>query len=105
MELLTLTQMRNPTEEQKAKYEELKKKYNDCHGMAHIYTMIQMIEHELADNRVYKARVEAFEVHKIISLENTSYWNNKFKNDFSSEEAQNIMDLALGLKELIESDN
>jgi hypothetical protein len=26
MELLTLTQMRNPTEEQKAKYEELKKK-------------------------------------------------------------------------------
>jgi hypothetical protein len=105
MELLTLTQMRNPTEEQKAKYEDLKKKYRDYHGMANIYTMIQMIEHELADKRVYKARVEAAEVYNVIGLENTSYWNDKFNNNFSSEEARNIMNLALGLKELIESDD
>lgn len=100
-ELVLLLNQQNPTEEQKAKVKEMSKPYKDVYGMMYISQMLWQVEHDLADQRDWKAKIAVINIYHVISPNNTEYWKDVFKDDLTSEEAQNLKNLAEGLQELL----
>jgi hypothetical protein len=91
------------TDEDKDKAKEIGQKFKDPYGMYYISDMAWRVEHSLADDREVMAQLAITQVYSVLSSE--SYWENVWNNDTSSEEAQNLIALRDGLKELIYVNN
>lgn len=89
---------KNLTNEEQTQAEELAKNIKDPYGMFYISEMIWKVEHALADDREFIARLAIVNVLSVISR--PSYWGNIFKYNYFTEEASNIKNLWFGLKDL-----
>lgn len=98
-DILRILYNEDATDEDKAKLKELAAGYKDVLAMQHISHLIWRIEHDLADGR--SPKIHIIGIMGVISEKNTAYWDDVFKGDKSSEEAQNLINLAVGLEKLI----
>ncbi len=88
-----------PTAEEKKYLQEMSEKYKDLSAMCYISDMIWRIEHALADNRLFMAKLAIINIQPTLNSE--SYFKNVFKSDASSEEWKNLDALRQGLEKLM----
>jgi len=99
IKLIAKGENNNLTTEEETEVTVLSNDIKDPYGMWYISDMIWRVEHALCDNREAFAKLAVCDIYNTISKE--SYWTNIFKNDLSTDEAKNIKELEIGLKELI----
>jgi hypothetical protein len=92
-----------PEEEKESATEAFLLKYVDTTGMDYISQMIGAIEHDLADNRIIGMNAINLisAVKGCLNKDNESYWTNVWKNDLTSETAQNFVKLGNEMEELV----
>lgn len=88
------------TEEKDKLIAEIREKdYKDIEGQYYIGELVCVVEHALADNRKNLNFVQhMMQVHGC--LNDDSYWTNVFENDFSSNEAKELLKLKGLINEL-----
>jgi len=72
---------------------------HDVRAMNNVSQMMWAVEHDLADDRLYKIALDIANVHA--TLNSDSYWKNVWNDDLSSSEARNLKNLAIGLNEMM----
>lgn len=81
-------------EERQIAVENVNEKFGDIYGIEVISGFIWAMEHDLADGRLgLNGLNQLMMVKGCLAPDNESYWNNVWKNDFSSERAQNFRKL------------
>lgn len=89
-------------EERETAKKEFKLRFVDINGLEYITNMISAIEHDLADDRWTLNSINLIPAVKAtLSKDNISYWTNVWKNDLTSETAQNFLKLAEEMEELL----
>lgn len=91
-----------PKEEKEVAAKAFILKYVDTTGMEYISQMIHSIERDLAHDRFGLNSIDLINsVKGALNKDNTSYWTNVWKNDLTSETAQNFVKLGNEMEELV----
>lgn len=101
-DLLCKLQYDNLSEDEKNKIVEQIKEKNiqDINAVWYIGKLIWAVEHALADDRTDLNFINStYQVKSCLNSE--SYWENVWKNDFSSEEAKNLKELGSLMEDLM----